>query len=151
MIREKSIKELMPIIKEIDITKYLKNWINNYSYQNLDKFDLKILELINNNKEIKEYWESSFDYKIMKIIDNNNKITFEIFKEALDVQFEKLKNNEITYEKLEQNMMKLKKHLSIEILKEMKIPNKNMVEYLQHIKFQEKFGNKTKKEKKLKI
>lgn len=32
MIREKSIKELMPIIK-IDITKYLKNWINNYSYQ----------------------------------------------------------------------------------------------------------------------
>ena len=93
MIREKSIKELMPIIKEIDITKYLKNWINNYSYQNLDKFDLKILELINNNKEIKEYWESSFDYKIMKIIDNNNKITFEIFKEALDVQFEKLKNN----------------------------------------------------------
>ena len=33
----------------------------------------------------------------------------------------------------------------------MKIPNKNMVEYLQHIKFQEKFENKTKKEKKLKI
>ena len=102
------------------------------------------------DKEIKEYWESSFDYKIMKKIDNNNKITFEIFKEALDVQFDKLKNNEITYEKLENNMMKLKKHLSIETLKEMKIPNKNIVEYLQHIKFQEKFEDKNQKEKKIK-
>jgi hypothetical protein len=82
-----------------------------------------------------------------KIDNNNNKITFEIFKEALDVQFDKLKNNEITYEKLENNMMKLKKHLSIETLKEMKIPNKNMVEYLQHIKFQEKFEDKNQKEK----
>lgn len=151
MIKEKPLLELMPIINEIEISQYLTYWINNYSYEKLDKFDFKILELINNNKKIKTVWESSFDYKIMNKIEKNQTINFEIFKEALDIQFNKLENNCITYEKLETNMIKLKKHLPIETLKEMKVPSKNIVEYLQHIKFEGKFKEKNKIEKKLKI
>lgn len=47
-------------------------------------------------------------------------------------------------------MLQLKKHLSIDVLKEMKLPKKHIVEYLQHMKFKENFLEKGVKEIKVK-
>lgn len=151
MIKEKPIVELMPILKEMDCSEYIQQWINNYSYKPFEKFDNKMLEIMNNYPEINKEWEKSFDYNLMNKINKNQKITFDLFREALDIQFKKLQEQKITYEKLQTNMMQLKKYLSIDVLKEMKIPKEHIVEYLQHMKFNETFEEKNKKEKKLKI
>ena len=47
--------------------------------------------------------------------------------------------------------IQLKKYLPTEILKERKIPNNHIVEFLQNIKFEEKYKGKLFKEKKMKI
>lgn len=151
MIKEKSLQELMPIIKELDCTQYLQTWLNNLSYKKFDKLEFKILEIMKDYPELSKQWENSFDCMIVKLISNNEPLSFENFRESLNKQLEKLENNTITYEKIESNMIQLKKYLPIEILKERKIPNNHIVEYLQNIKFEEKFEEKLFKEKKLKI
>lgn len=151
MIKEKPINELTPILKNMDCTFYLENWLNNYSYKQLDKFDNKMLDILKDYSELKEIWKLSFDYKLMNKINKNEAITFDFFKEALEVQLKKLNEQKITYEKVETNMLQLKKYLSVDILKEMKLPNKHIIEYLQHMKFQENFVEKGIKEKKMKI
>lgn len=151
MIKEKPINDLSPILKNMDCTFYLQNWLNNYSYKQSDKFDNKMLEILKDYTHLKSEWKESFDFKLMNKINKNEAISFDLFREALDVQFRKLNEQKITYEKLETNMLQLKKYLSVDILKEMKLPNKNIVEYLQHMKFQENFLEKGIKEKKMKI
>lgn len=151
MIKEKSLEDLNPIIKELDCTQYLQNWMNNFNYKKFDKFEYKILELIKNYPELNKQWENSFECFITKVVSKNELLTFEDFRLGLDIQLKKLENNLITYEKVESNMLQLKKYLPIEILKEIRIPNNHIVEYLQNIKFTEKFQPKEIKDKKIKI
>lgn len=151
MIKENPIMDLMPILKDMNCSEYIQKWIDNSSYKPFDKFDNKMLEILKSYPEINKDWEKSFDYNLMKKINKNKNITFDEFREALEVQFNKLQENKITYEKLESNMSQLKKYLSIDVLKEMKLPNKHIVEYLQHMKFKENFVEKGIKEIKVKI
>lgn len=151
MVRENPLEKLSPVLKGLNYKEYVKQWVNDFSYKAEDKFDTKMLYIIKAYPELQIEWENSFDYKMLKQINNKEALSFEDFKEALNIQFEKLNQNKINYEKLESNMLQLKKYLPINILKEMRIPNKNIVEYLQHMKFNEKFVEKGVSIKKSKI
>lgn len=151
MIKEKPINDLSSILKNMDCSFYLQTWLDNYSYKQLDKFDNKMLEILKDYPDLESEWEQSFDLKLMNKINKNESITFDLFREALDVQLKKLSEQKITYEKLETNMVQLKKYLSIDTLKETKLPNKHIVEHLQHMKFQENLLEKGIKQKKIKI
>lgn len=151
MIREKSLDDLKPVLQDLDCSTYLQKWLNNFNYKKIDKFENKILNIMQRYPNLKTQWEDSFDCMIAKIVSNNELLTFEQFRLGLDIQLQKLEKNLITYEQVESNMIQLKKYLPIELLKENKIPNKCIVEYLQNIKFNEKFEPKGNKERKIKI
>lgn len=151
MLKENSLEKLSPVLKGLDCTEYVIKWINDFSYKAEDKFDTKMLYIMKLYPELQTKWESSFDGKIFKQINNKEPLSFDDFREALNIQFEKLNQDKINYEKLESNMLKLKTYLPVSVLKEMRIPNKSIVEYLQHMKFNEKFVEKGITEKKPKI
>lgn len=151
MIRVKPLEDLQPILENIDYSFYLETWLNNYSYKKPENLDKKMFQLLESNPSLQMKTTQAFDYNIMKIINNNQNITIDLFKEALRIQFLKLDEKTIIYEKAEENMFFLKKYLTRETLKEMKLPNTHIIKYLQYIKFTDNFQDKGIKEKKLKI
>lgn len=151
MVKENPLDKLSPVFKGLDCTEYVRKWINDFSYKSEDKFDTKMLYIMKNYTNLHIEWENSFDGKMFKQINNKEPLSFEDFRQALDIQFLKLNQGKIDYEKLESNMLKLKSYLPVSVLKEKRIPNKSIVEYLQHMKFNEKFVEKGITEKKPKI
>ena len=130
LIQHKPIEIITSIIdlKSKYFEDFAKVWIDNISIDSFRQEDKKMIELINKNKNIKEYLNESFEYKFSLIKQNNKKIKIE----DLDLYFKKLvENNELSSKNIESKLDSAKRLLSIEIIKELKLPKNSLYPFFQ--------------------
>jgi hypothetical protein len=113
------------------ITPQLENFVDNYKGAGFSKKDNKMIKLISYNQELKEKLQTNIFYKVNTILESKQKQDVGWFDYIIKKVFNLYDNKEITNEDAKILTGKIKSCLTIDAMKELRIPKENSFEIIK--------------------
>lgn len=109
----------------------LEQFVENYKGAVFSKKDNKIMLLISSNNELTEKLQTNIFYKVNKIVESKQKQDVDWFEYIIKKVFDLYDNKKITNEEAKVLTGKIKSCLTIESMKELRIPKENSFEFIR--------------------
>lgn len=111
----------------------LEKFVDNYKGAGFSKKDNKMIMLISYNQELKEKLQANIFYKVNTILESKQKQDVEWFEYIMKKVFNLYDNKKINNEDAKVLTGKVKSCLSIDAMKELRIPKENSFEFIRSI------------------
>lgn len=109
----------------------LEKFVDNYKGAGFSKKDLKMITLISYNQELKEKLQTNIFYKVNQILESKQKKDINWFDYIIKQLFDLYDHKQITNDDAKVLTGKIKSCLTVESMKELRIPKENSFEFIR--------------------